>query len=92
MSISWHVKRTLLQEALKQIRLDAQLTQADLAKRLGKPQSYVSKYESGERRLDIIEVQEVCLAVGETLSSFSQALEASFSTEELIEEGKAVDE
>lgn len=92
MGISWNLKRALLQEALKQIRLDAQLTQADLARRLGKPQSYVSKYESGERRLDIIEVQEVCLAVGETLSSFSQALEASFATEERLEEGKALDE
>lgn len=85
MGISWNLKRTLLQEALKQIRLDAQLTQADLAKRLGKPQSYVSKYESGERRLDIIEVQEVCLAIGETLSNFAQALEASFVTEENLE-------
>lgn len=85
MDISWNLKRALLQEALKQIRLDAQLTQADLAKRLGKPQSYISKYESGERRLDIIEVQEICLAVGETLSNFAQTLERSFLTEENIE-------
>lgn len=31
------------------------LTQMDVAKRLGKPQSYVSKYERGERRLDFVE-------------------------------------
>jgi transcriptional regulator with XRE-family HTH domain len=49
---------------LRQIRLDAGLTQVDLAKRLRQPQSYVSKYESGERRLDLLEVREVCRAVG----------------------------
>jgi len=31
------------------------LTQIEVAKRLGKPQSYVSKYERGERRLDFVE-------------------------------------
>ena len=41
----------LLQEA----RLKAGMTQQDVAKGLNRPQSYVSKYESGERRLDVIE-------------------------------------
>jgi transcriptional regulator with XRE-family HTH domain len=40
------------------------LTQAEVAKRLGKPQSYVSKYETGERRLDVIEFLDVADAVG----------------------------
>jgi len=40
-----------------------QLTQVQLAKRLGRPQSYVSKYESGDRRLDLVEFLEVCAAV-----------------------------
>ncbi len=35
------------------------LTQAGVATKLGKPQSYVSKYERGERRLDIVEFLEV---------------------------------
>lgn len=40
------------------------LTQAELALRLDRPQSFVSKYESGERRLDIVEFISVCDALG----------------------------
>ena len=43
--------RAMLTEA----REKSGLTQVDVAKRLGKPQSYVSKYERGERRLDFVE-------------------------------------
>ena len=44
-----------LRAVLKRTRKQCGLTQVALAARLDKPQSYVSKYESGERRLDIIE-------------------------------------
>ena len=49
---------------LRQVRLDAGLRQTDVAKKLGKPQSFVSNYESGERRLDLLELQVVCEVVG----------------------------
>lgn len=55
----WDSKREALREVLKELRVSAGLTQAQLAEELSKPQSYVSKYESGERRLDFIEVLEV---------------------------------
>ncbi|MBE1282807.1 MAG: helix-turn-helix domain-containing protein [Rhodobacteraceae bacterium] len=42
-------------QRLRQVRLDAGLTQADLAERLDKPQSFVAKVETQERRLDVIE-------------------------------------
>ncbi|OGF33903.1 hypothetical protein A2223_04715 [Candidatus Falkowbacteria bacterium RIFOXYA2_FULL_35_8] len=45
-------------ERLKQARLNAGLRQEDVAKKLKKPQSYVSKIERGERRLDITELKE----------------------------------
>lgn len=50
----------LLCVALRNARTDAGFTQTDLASALSKPQSYVSKYESGERRLDLVEVENVC--------------------------------
>ncbi len=40
------------------------LTQMHVAERLGKPQSFVSKYERGERRLDLVEFLEVARAIG----------------------------
>lgn len=40
------------------------LTQVEVAERLRKPQSYVSKYERGERRLDVVEYLDVARALG----------------------------
>ncbi len=60
---------------LRQIRLDANMRQVDLAERLGQPQSFVSKYESGERRLDILELRSLCKAVSITLGQFVSRLE-----------------
>lgn len=44
-------------ERLKSARLDVGLSQQDVANKLGKPQSYISKIESGERRLDVAEIK-----------------------------------
>ena len=49
--------------ALISARKERQILQTDLAERLGKPQSYVSKFERRERRLDIVEFIEVCRAM-----------------------------
>lgn len=65
---------------LRQLRLDAGLRQEDLAQRLGKPQPYVSRYESGERRLDILELREVCVALRVKLTDFVQEFEKSLSS------------
>lgn len=51
--------RKLLIEARK----DAKLTQAELSAKLERPQSYVSKYERGERRLDLIEFLQITQAL-----------------------------
>ena len=57
-------QREKLLALLRQLRIDAGLTQTELASRLQRDQTFVSKYESGERRLDILEVREVCRAIG----------------------------
>lgn len=57
-------KYELLRSELKNARLQAKLLQADLAKRLKKPQSYISKIESGERSIDVIEYITYCIALG----------------------------
>ena len=68
-----------LQALLRDLRAEAGITQAELAERLGQPQSFVSKYESSERRLDILETREVCRAVGVPLSEFVRRLEERLS-------------
>ena len=59
-----------LQQLLRDVREEADLTQSELAIQLGKPQSYVSKYESGERRLDLPEIESICQAVDVELVEF----------------------
>ena len=56
-------KYQLFRSLLTDARLRAGLTQASLAKKLGRPQSFVSKFENGERRLDVIEFLDVARAV-----------------------------
>jgi len=57
-------KYELLGAELKKARMSASLRQIDLAKLLKKPQSYVSKIESGERNLDVIEFLAYVTALG----------------------------
>jgi transcriptional regulator with XRE-family HTH domain len=60
MPVSRHTSRyKRFQRMLKNARKGRGLTQAQVAKRLGRPQSYVAKYENGERRLDLIEFLDV---------------------------------
>ena len=50
-------------DQLVQARLRAEISQAELAKVIRKPQSYVSKYENGERRLDVVEFVTISKAL-----------------------------
>ena len=57
-------KHAQFRKLLVQARRDAGLTQVALAKKLGRPQSFVSKFERGERRLDVAEFLDVARALG----------------------------
>lgn len=62
-------------EILKRLRAQKEVTQLQLAEALGRPQSFVSKYESGERRLDVLEFIQVCNALNESPSDVIQKIE-----------------
>ena len=66
-----------LQQLLRKMREEAGLRQSDLARLIGEPQPFVSKYERGERRLDILELREICKVLGITLETFVRRLEES---------------
>lgn len=57
----------------------AGLTQAEVATKLGHPQSFVAKYEGGERRLDVVEFINVCGALGIEPQSIIIELQAKAS-------------
>ena len=59
-------------QLLQKCRIDKGYTQEHVASLLNRPQSFVSKYESGERRLDVIEFLEVAEILNIDLSSFLQ--------------------
>jgi hypothetical protein len=58
----------ILKEVLRETRKRADMRQVDVAKEIDRPQSFVSEYETGQRRLDLVELREVCRACGTTLA------------------------
>ncbi len=72
----------ILLALLREIRQDAGLTQAEMAARLGVNQSWVSYYERGSRKLDMLQVRQICIAVGVPLSKFSARLESAIAEAE----------
>lgn len=60
---------------LRQARLEAGLTQIQVADTLEKPQSFVSKCETGERRVDVVELQVLASLYGVPLSYFVEEIE-----------------
>jgi transcriptional regulator with XRE-family HTH domain len=80
--ITWRMKKKLylaqrdrLVTLLREIRIEAGMTQTELAAHIEKDQAYVSRYESGQRRLDVLEAREICQAIGITLEEFAKRLE-----------------
>lgn len=64
-----------LQDLLRHLRRKRGLTQQTLATRLKMPQSFVSKYESGERLLDVLELRQICTALEIDFPEFAKLLE-----------------
>ena len=70
-------KQKVFLELLRIVREEAGLRQIDVAQRLSQPQSFVSKYESGERRLDLLELELVCEACETDVLQFVTRYRAS---------------
>lgn len=67
-------------------RKEAKLTQQTLAKSLNKPQSFVAKYENGERRLDVIEFLLVTRIIGVDPCNILRKVEQEISNSSCEEE------
>lgn len=72
--------RTPRQQFLLSLLVEARkakgLTQADVAAALGKPQSFVAKYENGERRIDVVEFVDIAAALGVSTVAILKQIEA----------------
>ncbi len=62
-------------DLLREVRVNAGITQVELAARLDETQSFVSKCERGERRLDLVEVRSWCRCLDTSFQAFVQHLE-----------------
>lgn len=65
---------------LKRLRIESGLTQAECSAALGRPQSFMSDVERGVRRLDIVQLRDLCLVLGTDLASFSSDYEQALGT------------
>ncbi len=66
---------SLFLDQLRKAREERGLTQTDVAQRLGQTQSFISKVERGERRLDIVELRAFCSAIGVSFAKFIGKIE-----------------
>lgn len=64
---------------LREVRVERGITQVDLAERLNETQSFISKCERGERRLDYLELREWCRALGMPVVEFLAGLEGELA-------------
>lgn len=71
---------TIFRDLLTQAREDVGMTQVQVAAKLGKPQSYVSKYESGDRRLDVTEFVQIADLLSLDISGFLDQYRAKAGT------------
>jgi len=72
-------QQRLFTALLRQVRQEAGLTQQQLAQRLATRQSRITDYERGVRRLDLMELRQVCAAVGVPLPEFVRRFEEAIA-------------
>lgn len=71
MKKSIHTKEyAVFVERLKAARLEAGLTQTQVAKKIGRPQSHISNVESGQQRVDVVELKRFAKVYGKNINDF----------------------
>lgn len=71
----YRYENLVLLRLLKQCRVDAGMTQAQFAQALERPQSFASDIERGLRRLDLVQLRDICKALNISLVDFVQRFE-----------------
>ncbi|MBI6914111.1 helix-turn-helix transcriptional regulator [Pseudomonas juntendi] len=69
-----------LQE-LKRMRVESGMTQAQCSAALGRPQSFMSDVERGVRRLDMVQLRDLCQVLGSDLISFTKSFEKALNNQ-----------
>lgn len=69
----------ILLRRLRELRLRSGMTQVELSERLGRAQPFISDVERGVRRLDALELRDICRALGGDLVAFLRALEVELA-------------
>ena len=72
----------LLQQLLREARLNARMSQPDVADLLDRDRTFVADYELGRRRLDVIELREICAALGVPFLEFVAMLDREITAAE----------
>ena len=73
-------ERKILLEVVRELRKQRNLTQDQLAKSMGVKQAFISKYETGERRLDFLDLVAICDVMGVSIVKFAEKFEISRKT------------
>lgn len=80
----WSDREEHLRKELRKLRKTAGLTQVELSKALGIHQSFVSKYESGERQLKFQELELICEVCNTTLHTFAKAFRDKYPLDNIF--------
>lgn len=65
----------ILVALLRNLRLEKKMIQSEVAEKLGRPQSFVAKYENSERRLDFVDVYYISIALGVSFNELCDTFE-----------------
>jgi transcriptional regulator with XRE-family HTH domain len=76
-SIRKQRERKILLDLLRNLRKQKGLTQDQMAKAVGAKQAFVSKYETGERRLDFLDLVAICEVLGISILKFAERFETA---------------